>query len=115
MTSTTRNASARVGTVPAGIPARAVSAAVRAAAITSGRKVSRTSGWAEIVPSGCQDASPASRPRTAACTIAGVHPVSRDSNASWSATASTAPGSAGRANSDTAASRYRSGSAIVPA
>ena len=111
MTSTTRSASARLVTVPAGIPARAVSAAAPAASITSGRKVSRTSGWAETVPSGCQDASPPSRERTASCAMSGVHPASREPNTSWAATASTAAAGTGRANSDTAASRYRSASA----
>ena len=115
MASTTRSASARLVTFPAGIPARAVSAAALAASMASGRKVSRTRGWAEMVPSGCQEASPPSRSRTAACTIAGVHPASRDPNASCAATASTASAGTGRANSDTAASRYRSGSASRPA
>ena len=64
-----------------------------------------------MVPSGCQEASPPSRPVTAASIMAAVHPASRAPNASWAATASTASAGTGRPNSDTAASRYRSGSA----
>ena len=43
--------------------------------------LSRSHARAEIVPSGCQDASPARRPRTAACTIVGVHPANREPKA----------------------------------
>ena len=111
MASVTRSASAREVTVPSGSPVRAVSAAVAAAGRARGRKVSRTRGWAEMVPSGCQVASPASRSRTAACTMPGVHPASRPPNASCAATASTASAVTGRVNNDTAASRYRSASA----
>ena len=68
-----------------------------------------------MVPSGCQDANPPSRSRTEASTMAGVHPTSRVPNASWAATTNTALASTGRVNSDTAASRYRSGSDSRPA
>ena len=62
MASTTRSASALLVTVPVGIPVREVSAAALAASRASCRNVSRTRGWAEMVASGCQEASPPSRP-----------------------------------------------------